>query len=695
MKLLFDIPYPYLFLPLIVIISGILTYYLFKKDNRFNEVNKIIKSVLYFLRFVGIFLVLFLLLSPLINTEENFIEKPIIFISVDNSESIKLNSDSFTINKIPKIVNDLKSKLSDSYDVKIISFGENIIDSTTFSYLDNQTSISDIFKYISENYPNRNIGANILISDGIFNKGIDPFYETNKINYPVYTIALGDSSFQKDNLISEINSNQIAFLGNKFPLRINLNSYGYRNNNSKLIVLNNGKEIFSKDISIKSNNYTETIHVDIEANKIGLQHYTIKFLPLNDEKNIINNSKTIAIDIIDTKQKILILSNSPHPDVGTIKNALIQNLNFDINVFNIDQFKGNLEEYNLIILNQLPSAKFPISDIFSKIITKKIPILFIIGNQTAISNFNSYKFGLQIIQPRSAFEDARISQNKNFTLFTLDDDIINLSEKLPPLNTHFGEYKVNSTVEMLFNQNIKKISTSKPLIAFNNNIDMKIGYIIGEGIWRWEITNYLENENHNAVYSLINKIVQYLSLKVTKDNFIVQAKKLYTEADQIEFEAEFYNESFELNNENEVKLVITDTLNRTYNYIFNKYTNKYKLNIGALNEGIFSYTASMERNNKKYSKSGKFSVIDVNVEADNIIANHNLLNKVANNTNAISVTTENYMQIVENISENENIKPVIYSEKSISDLINYKLILFLIITIFSTEWFLRKYFGNY
>ena len=36
----------------------------------------------------------------------------------------------------------------------------------------------------------------------------------------------------------------------------------------------------------------------------------------------LNNVKDVFVDIIDGRQKILLLANAPHPDLGAIKNAI-------------------------------------------------------------------------------------------------------------------------------------------------------------------------------------------------------------------------------------------------------------------------------------------------------------------------------------------------------------------------------------
>ena len=81
---------------------------------------------------------------------------------------------------------------------------------------------------------------------------------------------------------------------------------------------------------------------------------------LENEVSFENNRADFYIDIIDSRQKILILANAPHPDIAVLKQSISLNKNFDLKIEYANQRVSNLNDYNLVILHQLPSSKFPI-----------------------------------------------------------------------------------------------------------------------------------------------------------------------------------------------------------------------------------------------------------------------------------------------------------------------------------------------
>ena len=75
---------------------------------------------------------------------------------------------------------------------------------------------------IDNNFSNQNIGALVLVSDGIYNRGSNPVFQAAELQYPVYSVAFGDTTEIKDLLVKKINHNQVAYLGNNFPVEVQI-----------------------------------------------------------------------------------------------------------------------------------------------------------------------------------------------------------------------------------------------------------------------------------------------------------------------------------------------------------------------------------------------------------------------------------------------------------------------------------------
>ncbi len=684
------------FVPVCFFASLAITFFLYRKRKGFEDISKRIVNLLFVLRFLFVFIISLLLLSPLFKDIKQNIQKPIIIIAQDNSSSLVYGKDSlFYKTEYPAKLQNLYTKLKNRFEVKVLSFSENVKDGLFFDFDGKQTDYSMLMEKIKQVYSNRNVGALILATDGIYTKGSNPLYEIKDFDFPVYTIALGDTGIYKDIALADVVYNKIAFLGNKFPAKVFVEMKKLKDITSQLRVTHNNKLVFSKNITALTNDYYEEVDFEIEAGETGIQHYKLSVLPVDSEINIKNNHKDIIVEVIDGKQNILLLSNSPHPDIAAIKYAVETNYNFEFTASCIENFSGNISDYNLIILHQLPSVRYPAVSILNTILKKQIPVLFIIGEQTSIKDFNNLKTGFYIRQSGRRYQESTAIYNEDFVLFTNGEEIRELFQIAPPLFTPFADYKIPLNSDVLAYQEIKNIETSKPLIAFSKLGGHKTGFISGEGIWRWRIYDYINNHTHKNFDILLNKIFQYLSLKIKKKRFVVNFKNIYNETEPLIFNAEVYNQNYELVDDYEVRIDIINSENQKFPFVFNSSGGLYRLDAGNFPAGDYRFNAFVKIRDTELKYSGKFTVMNINIESLNTCANHKLLYGLADNTNGKMFHVAELDDLQKSIFDNKNIVPVSYSEKSLSEIINFKLLFFVLFTFITMEWFLRKYFGNY
>ena len=269
-------------------------------------------------------------------------EKPIVVIAQDNSESIKIKGDSTFYNQtFPSALASLTSSLEESFEVVTFTFGAEVKDGLNLDYSEKQTDYSLLLDEIYARYSNRNLGALIIGSDGVYTKGKNPLYSNTKLKTPIYTIALGDTTKFTDLLIKEVTHNRLAYLGNKFPLEIAVAANSLKGALTKLSVTKNGSILFTKNLAITGDDFLEIVPVILEAKSPGIQKYTISLTPINGEVTVSNNRQDIYIDILDSRQKVAIISATPHPDIKALKRSISSNENYEVDVFLEAEFQKN------------------------------------------------------------------------------------------------------------------------------------------------------------------------------------------------------------------------------------------------------------------------------------------------------------------------------------------------------------------
>ena len=675
-----------------IALGGVYAFFLYRKEDKFSETAPWLVKVMALSRFLLVSILAFLLLTPFIKTLFNKVEKPVIVIAQDNSSSILLNKDStFYQNKYLADLESLKKSLEEVYEVKSYTFGAGLKEGGEVDYSEKITSLSNAFEEIENKFYNRNVGALILASDGIFNQGANPVFNS-ELEFPVYTIALGDTALQKDIVLKETSYNKLTFLGNKFPIEIDAKSFQCADNSTTLTITHNGTQLFSKQYNIVTSDFSVSEHVLLEATAVGVQHYRIALTSVDGEVSLVNNVKDIYIEVLDGRQNVLVLANAPHPDVKALKLSIESNENYKVTTQLFNDLDGNTEAYSLVIVHQFPSK---ISPSLKRLFESNVSILYMLGNQTSVPLFNSIKTGLTISGPTNRFNDILPAVGANFPLFTLSEKTVKSFNQMPPVSGPFGEFKMNANGYVLLNQKIGSVETESPLMVFFQNENKKEAVFAAEGIWKWRMQEFLRNKNHQSFDELINKTVQFLSVKEDKGKFRVFSENIFFEHQEIRFDAELYNDSYELVNDPEITLELLAENGVNYNFVFNRTTSAYILNAGILPPGIYSYTAQVKLGNKDYTEKGRLQIKPLFLEANNTKANHQLLQNISQKFGGELFYPTNVEGLTKALMANKDITSIIYEEDDLKEFISLKWIFFLLLALLSLEWFLRKRNGAY
>jgi len=646
-------------------------------------------------RALAVTIIALLLLSPLVKTVSYQPQKPLVLIAQDNSSSIaKYNPASTNLKQVVSDLDKLKEALGDKYDVREFHFDKNLQQRLSTDFKGKQTDLSAALHQLNEQYVNQNIGAVVLATDGLYNQGSDPQYEAKNLKAGIYTIALGDTTIRRDLRISNINYNKTALLGNDFELDVETEAYLSAGETMQLNVSEDGRSVLSKNTPIDANNWHKTIALKLNADKKGLHKFTFSIAPVKNEVSVQNNTETIYIDILDARQKILLVYSSPHPDIGTLKQSIENNRNYELKTVDVTELaKVKLSDYNLLILHQVTLSAAPVLQKF--ISGSTTPVWYIAGAQTNILDFDLQQKLIKITANRPDLQEAFALPQTDFSSFTLSDSVLNKLKQFPPLLAPFGSYSAGPTAAVLFKQKIGSIVTQYPLWAFEDGHGRRTAVLTGEGLWRWQLTEYQLYGNHNALDELLSQSIQYLTANANRQRFrVYTTKHVFDESEHVLINAELYNEALVLINTPDVKLDLKDQKGKSYSYQFSRAGQSYLLDAGILAPGEYTYTATTQIGKEKLSANGQLSVKSIDLEARQSTANHQLLRNLSKQSGAQMLRPADIGKLAQLIRNNENIKTLVNEDKRYNDLIDIKWVFALILVLLSTEWFLRKREGE-
>ena len=677
-------------------ISILMSYFLYSKSKWFSGLHIIWKSTLRFTRALLFFLIGVLLLDVIFEMIHYDKEKPILITITDNSSSLNNYSDSlFVKTQILNTKKEIKKEFANDYEIVEMTTGEVAKYNSEINLKESKSNLESVFSKIASDFFNRNIGGLVFISDGNFNTGSNPIYNTSQLNFaPIFSLGVGDTIVKKDQYIKNVSTNEIAFLGNQFPVEVDIEAVKFEKGSTYKVSLMRDNKVLQSQKIVYDNNERDFKQLNflLNADQVGFQSYSVSVSNAENEINYVNNKRTFYVEVLDSRNKILILSGAPHPDVSAVKNVLELNENIEVVTALASSWDKKLDYVDLVIWHD-PHSGFDTKTL-EHIQSLDKPILFFISPNTSSNTINKIGIGIGSSNRTNA-DEVQGALNMDFKSFELSDNFDEFINNAPPLNSKFGKLLIKKPLDILMYQKIGSVSKKDPLIYFLKHGSVKYGVVYGVGVWKWKMNEYSKTNRHEKFNELIEKLTGYLVVKKNNSPLRISIPNRFTKDEEVIINASFYNSSFESITTPKIKLTLIDSKKSKSNLEFSIYGDAYKLNMGTLSPGKYTWNAETKFDNKIYKKSGVFLVQDISLENRDTYANHSLLTELSEKTNGAFFKLSESGKMIQSLKKRKDISSVSHKTSLFKHLIDFKLYFLTLIVLVSIEWFVRRFNGSY
>ncbi len=665
-----------LFLLLSIVIAGGLSYfqYYYKAKNKSK-----VHLFLALLRFLVYFGILLLLINPKITSQTYEVQKTPLALVMDNSASVNyLKADATARELYDKL--STNKVLQEKFEIQTYRFDSEFQTEADFDFKGSQSNIEEVAKNLKSIHKNKRFPI-VLMTDGNQTMGADYIYSFNT-KTTVYPVILGDTTTFMDLKISQINVNKYAFHKNKFPVEVFLSYSGTQNVAANFNIKQGNSTIVQQSVSFGPNKKTAILNLLLPANSVGVQMYQATISSKLQEKNTYNNTKKFAVEVIDQKSEVAIISAINHPDISALKRSIEQNSQRNVTLLKPDA--SDLTKYNVLILYQ-PNATF--KTVFDTNKSLQLPTWIITGTQTDYNFLNQQQKDL-VFKMSNQSEEFTATFDTNFNLFSIDNIGF---ESFPPLNNLFGTVQVNGATTTLLGSKIRAIDAGSPLLAFNNQ-SPRTAYLMGENVWRWRMQTNIKKESFAEFDVFVDKIVQYLATTSSRKSLVVEHESFYNSGDALLISAQYFNKNYEFDEKARLTIAVKNTeTNKTKNYDLLKSSNSFSVDLEGLTAGKYSFVVKELNSNTMYSST--FELIDFNIEQQFVNPNVQQLTQLATQTNGQSFMPNQIEALIDALKNNAD---YIAIEKQITTnkpLIDSVLLLILLALFLTIEWFVRKYNG--
>ncbi len=370
------------------------------------------------------------------------------------------------------------------------------------------TDISHIIKESKSKHIDENIGAAILISDGVVTKGEDPSLMELNLPFPVFTIGIGDSLPTMDPSITQMELPQFTKVGDSVEIRAEVIPLG-NDKPLEVILKEDGKIIQKRMVEAQRQAFKREVIFHVVPDEVGVKKYEIEIERTNDT-NPYNNTRMGLLRVYSAKTDIVVLNARASFESRFLNRCLKEIEN--VKIFNIVETSTGWvphslssitrEKWDVVVLLGFPTNRTDMNEILTikrKIESESVPLLIVYNRMLSLEKVNTI-VGETIIKGRVNDKSKKTvlvqltSKGENHPVIRdvlMGYDVANLWSSLPPIGWYFKDLRLNSGfIPLITTADISEF----PVIAVRDFSGKRIAVCLGTDFWRWHFMTQGSNE---------------------------------------------------------------------------------------------------------------------------------------------------------------------------------------------------------
>lgn len=705
-----------LLLLVVTILAGALTYWSYRRT--VPELPLARKGLLAAMRFVALFIILFLLFEPLLRRFQNEKRSPSVAILVDDSQSIRATGkDSTGIGVRGNLALLARQVTGLNANVRVFRFSTDLKEiaghqwSDSIRFAGGRTDIARALDQVRDELEHQNLRAVVLVSDGQYNAGRNPLFIADRFPAPIHTIVLGDTTRRRDVLVRRVVSNEIAYVGSEQPIQVGLQSSGYDGVPVSITLRDGGTVLGSGQVTLREG-VEASLDLTYTPTRPGIHRFTVSAAPLAGEQTTRNNAEAITVRVLDQKRRVLLLAGAPDPDVAAVRQVLEATLGTDIltlvqkapGAFYEGTFPANLSGTDAMVLVNYPGR------VVDPAILRRVgeaaragtPVFFMLGSQTNLAAVEQYLGDVIPATPvtiRQGFVEAEMTpspQGLSHPLLNVPGVQPELWQQLPPVQYSESRWQASPDAQVLATTRIREVAMGDPLLVVRSRGGMRSAALLGAGVWRWRSLPQDLERLTPLFPSLLSNTIQWVSTREDRRRLRVHPiQETFAEGEPVRFTGEAYDESLKPLDDVAIDVEIRSADGRRFAHRMEPVGNgRYVLEAGIYPPGTYQFSASGNASNERVgTDSGIFGVGGIALEYKETRADAELMRQIAQRSGGRSLLAAQVNTFTRFLRASNELKPEVTRTEAQMELWRFSPFLVLVLALLSAEWFIRKRSG--
>ncbi|GIV59199.1 MAG: hypothetical protein KatS3mg043_0288 [Rhodothermaceae bacterium] len=676
------------------------------------------------LRFLALFVVLFLLFEPILRRFEARERPPVLAVLVDDSQSLGLVQEDEAgdpVNLATTVREALRRLPEDALGgtVRSFAFSDDVrplpetparFDSLRFEGA--RTNIAYALDYVREALKGENLRGVLLVSDGLYNTGRNPLYVAERFPVPVHTVVVGDTTARRDVQIRRITTNELAYVGTVLPVQVGVRVRDYPGERVTVSLMKDGAVLQSVPVTLPEGTAEVPVDLTYTPEAEGLHQLQVVVTRLPGELTYRNNAETVTVQVLKSRRRLLLLAGPPNPDLAALRQLLDGDENTEVVSF-VQKAAGafyegtppaSFSDFDLILLAGYPGpgADTALLDRVAAAAEAGTPFLFLYHPRTDLRALQRHLGDVLPAVPQAVRTGTLEAvplltpEGERHPILDVPEVPASLLRRLPPLFCSESRWQASPDARVLARIEVRGVALNDPLLVVRQRGGSRSAALLGAGTWRWK--NVPEDLEAVAPFwpAVFENLVQWVATREDDRRVRVRpAEDLFGGGEAVLLNGQVYDESLNPVDDAavEVEVVTPDSTRLPYRMEAAGH-GRYVLDLGSLPEGTYRYTARALREGTELGTDrGTFSVGALTLEYRETQANTALLRQIAERSGGNFFFPGDLGTLPERLSSSGLFTPVVIEETSETRLWQRYPFLILAILLLTAEWFLRKRSG--
>lgn len=565
----------------------------------------------------------------------------------------------------------------------------------------------------------------LLFSDGMENtasrRSESILRDLGARGIPVFTVPIGLEE-PDDVSIRSIVMQEVAFSGDRVPIRVQLQSKGYERRTARLSVQLNGRPVSRRNIRLTGGLQFEDIDFRVDLYEKGAAQIKVTIDPFDDEISTTNNQVERCIRVVNEKINVLYIEGNARWEYRYLHAILKRDPRINATFINssvgpeiarnspehIQRFPSRRDEafkYDLVILGDVDAGFFTPEELglLEELIRDRGgSLLMLCGPMHSPLSYADTPVATMLpvrFDPEEKWEDVSASvypvltpEGRNSMVMTLENEASENDhiwsrasplDQLPPL---LGIKQGATVLAALSDRNSQ--SQRYPLVAWQRYGTGKCLTIASDRLWRLRFKT--GDKYHWRVWS---QCIQFLTLSRLMGEHkrirLETDKSIYPVGEKGRIYAHVLDDEFEPVSQPGFEVVVTGLGDPA---VRQTVTLRPDQSNPGLYEGFFSppgagrYRIEANEDDLEVANTTEFQVAEVRNELNNTATNLANLNRISELTGGKTLSVAD----LENLPSFLNREPVTMTLKSERPLWDHGLVLVLLTALLGAEWIFRR-----